>query len=77
MVGTEISLKMPADLGSIVVATTDVQNALRRNQHVKVRPEAVEQDTIGSFRDFGATAIAILGTGRKMGSSLRLTLARN
>ena len=62
MADMEISLQMPAGLGAIVTATNDVQTALQRNQHVHVRPMSIDQDASGAFRDFGATAIAILGT---------------
>ncbi|MFA7007141.1 MAG: hypothetical protein WC429_24100 [Verrucomicrobiia bacterium] len=53
---------MPSKLGSIVVSSTKFQAALHRTSDVYVGPLAEPADAGGTFRDFGATAIAILGT---------------
>lgn len=58
----EISLGMPAELGALVVARDTVQTTLKVNRGVRIVPTARERDVGGAFRDFGATALAILGT---------------
>lgn len=62
MEATTIRLTLPAELGAIVVSNPDVQSKLNTNDDVTVASIATPSDATGTFRDFGATAIAILGT---------------
>lgn len=62
MANIEVSLQMPTKTGSAIVASTVVQEALREHPDVKVQSVGVKKEKGGAFQDFGATAVAILGT---------------
>lgn len=62
MIKTCISLQMPSDIGAIVAASDNVQQALHKNPIAGVISTSTPEDNAGTLRDLGATTVAILGT---------------
>ena len=57
-----VALEMPIELGRIVVSSPVVRACLDNNPDAKVRSQAAARDAEGAYRDFGATALLVLGT---------------
>ena len=57
-----VALEMPIQLGRIVVSSPAVQAALDNNPDAKVRSQSAGTDPEGAYRDFGATALLVMGT---------------
>jgi len=62
MTTISVSLEMPIDLGSSVVASPSVQASLRAHPEARVVAKGESRDVGGAYQDFGATAILVLGT---------------
>jgi hypothetical protein len=57
-----VALEMPIELGRIVVSSPVVRASLDNNPDARVRSQAAARDAGGAYRDFGATALLVLGT---------------
>ena len=57
-----ITLEMPIQLGRAVISSPVVQASLDRNPGTRVRSRSAGNDPDGASRNFGATALLILGT---------------
>jgi hypothetical protein len=57
-----VGLEMPIQLGRIVVSSPVVRASLESNPDAKVRSRSAASDPEGAYRDFGATALLVLGT---------------
>ncbi len=57
-----VALEMPIQLGRIVVSSPVVQASLYDHPDAKVRSQSAGSDPEGAYRDFGATALLVLGT---------------
>ena len=57
----EVRLTLPLKLGAVVASKADVQKAAAK-ANVKIASVATPKEARGTFRDFGATAVVLLGT---------------
>ena len=57
-----IALEMPIQLGRLVVSSPVVRASLDNNPDAKVRSWSGGSDPDDAYRDFGATALLVLGT---------------
>jgi hypothetical protein len=58
----QLGVRLPAELAAAVISKEAVATALRHTPDVRIERESTASDRSGALRDFGATAIAILGT---------------
>lgn len=57
-----VALEMPIQLGRIVVSSPAVRASLDSNPDAKVRSRSGGSDPENAYRDFGATALLVMGT---------------
>jgi hypothetical protein len=57
-----VVLEMPVQLGRIILSSPVVRASLDNNPDAKVRSRSARSDPEGANRDFGATALLVLGT---------------
>lgn len=58
----EISVTLPSKFGAAVIGTEKVQKSLGKCKDIGVTSVSDKQQIPGTFQDFGATAIVVLGT---------------
>lgn len=62
MSSIEVSLYMPAELGSRVISRQSVRDAVSANPDITQQTVGSGEVQEGAFKDFGATLIAVAGT---------------
>jgi hypothetical protein len=62
MAEISVALEMPIALGRSVVASPTVRSALDNSPYARLTSRPAQRDVEGAHRDFGATALLVLGT---------------